>query len=64
MVAGKKRRAKRSRIHELGSRTVYTVLSPKAFGIVERLMIVERRTLSLMVSLLVEEALRTRGELK
>lgn len=60
-MAAKKKRARRARIHEVGSRTVYTVLAPKTFGVIERLLVVERRTLSMMVAVLVEEALRTRG---
>jgi hypothetical protein len=60
-MEAKKRRARRQRIHERGSRTVYTVLSPKAMGIIDRLLVSERRTLSMMVSVLVEEALKARG---
>jgi hypothetical protein len=54
----------RPRVNAIGSQATYTNLAPNVREALDALAARERRSTSLMLAVLVEEALRARGELK
>jgi hypothetical protein len=63
-VGGRRRGAGRPRVHASGAKPAVTQLAPKIWEAVDRLAAHEKRSLSVTVAILVEEALKARGELK
>lgn len=61
---GARRGVGRPRVNEPGSRPAYTNISPAIAAAVERLAKADKRSESFIIARLIEEALRTRGELK
>jgi hypothetical protein len=61
---GAKRGVGRPRVNAPGSRPAYTNISPAVAEAVERLAAERKWSSSLMISQLLEEALKARGELK
>lgn len=59
-----KRPPGRPRVNETGSQPAFTQLSPSVREAVERVREREKRSLSPMLAILIEEALRARKELK
>lgn len=51
-------------MNEPGSRPAYTNVAPAVLAAVERLAVERKWSTSLMISQLLEEALKARGELK
>ena len=58
------KRRGRPRIHERGTPQFYTQLPREVLAAVVKLAKAERRSLAMMISVLVEEGLRARGELR
>jgi len=64
MAATRIRKRGRPRVHDTGATRTSTQLAPKILRAVQQLATNERRSLALMLSVLVEEALRARGEIQ
>ena len=61
---GAKRGVGRPRVNEPGSRPAYTNVAPAVLEAIERMAAERKWSTSLMISQLLEEALRAKGEIK